>query len=372
LGSRNSALRTNHKTELQKKKEGNHENSNKSGNDSGGFMRANTKKHFVLFSLSIGLLLSASLGGAQVGTRGKLPGGRAVSSAAQLEKHQAMTQPSSSFNFTLLNYPGTLATSLQAINKGATTSKVELVGGYGTETSSGFLARVSGTKSLIETYQTVNVPHGIQTFALGVNDLGNIVGQYQDSSGIWHGYEESAGKFTEINVPFAGTTGTFAVSMNNSGEIVGLYNLGSGGGYGFTLIAGTYTSINYPGATTATASDINNNGDIVGQYSDTTGTVHGYLLSGGTYTSIDFPGATWTTAYGINDAGDIVGSYCTTSGCVSTEEGMQGFLLSGGTFTTIAVPNEPVTAATAINNAGVIVGFYEDAAGVIEGFMATP
>jgi hypothetical protein len=335
-------------------------------------MRANTKKHFVLSLLSIALLLSASLGGAQVGARGKLPSGRAASPAAQVEKHQATAPPSSSYNFTLLNYPGTLATSGAAINKGATTSKVELVGGYGTETASGFLARVSGTKNLIETYQTVNVPHAIQTFAEGVNDLGHIVGQYQDSSGAWHGYEESGSKFTEINVPFAGTTGTFAVSINNSGEIVGLYNLGSGGGYGFTLIAGTYTSINYPGATTATVSDVNNNGDIVGEYSDTSGTVHGYLLSGGTYTSIDFPGATWTSAYGINDAGDIVGSYCTTSECISTQEGSQGFLLSGGTFTTIAVPNEPVTAVLDINNAGVIVGFYEDAAGVIEGFMATP
>ena len=51
---------------------------------------------------------------------------------------------------------------------------------------------------------------------------------------------------------------------------------------------------------------------------------------------------------------------------------MQAFLLSGGTFTTIAVPNEPVTLAVAISNAGAIVGVYEDAAGVIEGFMATP
>jgi hypothetical protein len=335
-------------------------------------MRANTKRHFVLFSLSVGLSLSASLGGAQVGTRGKPPGGRAASLAAQVEKHQATAPPSPSYNFTLVNYPGSLDTFIETINKGATTSKVEVVGAYGTETENGFLARVSGTKTFTETYQaTPNIPHAIQQFPLGVNDLGEIVGQYQDSSGIWHGYEESGGKFTGINVPFAGTTGTFAGSINDSGEIVGLYE-GSGGGYGFTLIAGTYTSINYPGATSTEASNVNNNGDIVGEYSDTSGAVHGYLLSGGTYTSIDFPGAIWTSAYGINDAGDIVGSYCTTSECISTQEGSQGFLLSGGTFTTIDVPNEPVTIVLDINNAGVIVGTYEDAAGVIEGFMATP
>jgi hypothetical protein len=336
-------------------------------------MKANTKKHFVLFSLSIGLLLNASLSGAQVGARGKLPVGRAASPAGQVEKHQAMTPSSPSYNFTLVNYPGSLDTFVETINKGATTSKVEVVGSYGTETENGFLARVLGTKTFTETYQkTANISHAIQQFPLGVNDLGQIVGQYQDSSGIWHGYEESGGKFTEINVPFAGTAGTFASSINDSGEIVGLYELGSGEGYGYTLIAGTYTSINYPGATTSEASNVNNIGDIVGEYSDTSGAVHGYLLSGGTYTSIDFPGAIWTSAFGINDTGDIVGSYCTTSECISTQEGSQGFLLSGGTFTTIAVPNEPVTIVLDINNAGVIVGTYEDAAGVIEGFMATP
>ena len=60
-----------------------------------------------------------------------------------------------------------------------------------------------------------------------------------------------------------------------------------------------------------------------------------------------------------------LGEYSDTSGDV------HGYLLSGGALTTIAVPNEPVTLAIDINNAGAIVGFYEDAAGVIEGFMAT-
>jgi hypothetical protein len=335
-------------------------------------MTTQTLKHFAWFSLLMSLLLSASLSLAQAGIGGKLPGKGAAFSSTQKATRQAQPKGSPSYTFTLLNYPGTVSTYASAINKGATTSKAEIVGGYGAGTSSGLLLRVSGTKTLTETYQTVNEPHAMQSVAEGINDLEQIVGQYEDASGTWHGFERSGGKFSEINVPFAGASGTFAVSINNSGEIVGLYDLSSGGGYGFTLIAGTYTSISYPGATTATASDVNNSGDIVGNYSDTSGAFHGYLLSGGTYTSIDFPGATWTNAFGINDAGDIVGSYCTTSECISTEEGMQGFLLSGGTFTTIAVPNEPVTLAVAISNAGAIVGLYEDAAGVIEGFMATP
>ena len=161
--------------------------------------------------------------------------------------------------------------------------------------SSGFHARVSGTKTFMETYQTVNDPHATLTFPLGVNDLGQIVGQYQDSSGIWHGYEEIGGKFSEINVTFAGTSGTFAASINNSGEIVGGYN-STAGGYSFTLIAGTYTSFNYPGAVFSEAFDVNTNGDIVGIYEDTSGVFHGFLLSGGTYTPIDFPGATYTQA----------------------------------------------------------------------------
>ncbi len=332
-----------------------------------------------LGSAVLGLLLIVYLSQAQVRAFGKLPRKGAPSPAARVasrEARQTKTSGSPSYTFTLLNYPGQLFTNAIGINKGATTSKVAIAGGYGynVETESGFLVRLSGKKTVTEAYQTVNDPKGIFQLATGVNDLGQIVGWYEDSSGLLHGYEKSSGKFTELNVSFEGASGTFVESINNSGEIVGVYSAADGEGYGFSLIGGTYTSLNYPGATYTEANDVNTNGDIVGLYIDASGINHGFLLSGGTYTSIDFPGATGTYANGINDSGDIAGTYCPSGAtdCLDTEEGAQGFLLSGGTFTSIVIPNEFFTDVTDINNDGVVVGYYQDAAGVNEGFMATP
>jgi len=332
-----------------------------------------TKQTLKNFALALGLLALAlipSTSWAQVGLGPKLPGKNPASAATQAASHQTKTPGAPSYTYTLLSFPGTLYTYPEGINLGATTSKIEIVGGVG---QGGFLARVSERKTVTETYDAVNYPHEpAEQTASDVNDSGEIVGQYNDSSGVSHGYERSAGKFTTLNVPFAGATGTAAFGINNSGEIVGEWTDSDGGEHAFTLIGGTYASFDYPGAKYTTATDVNNAGVIVGNYVDTSFVSHGYLLSGGTYTSIDVPGATFTNSTGINDAGDIVGTYCPTSECLSNSEGAQGYLLSGGVFTTIAIPGEFYTYLVVINNNGVLLGGYVDAAGLAVSFLATP
>jgi len=333
-------------------------------------MTKQTLKHFALSLALLGLALSASPSMAQVGLTSKRPGARAASSPAQAASHRAQTPGSQSYTYTLLSFPGDLYTYAVGINKGATTSKIEIVG---SQSQGGFLVGVSEKKTVSEAYQAVNYPHAAeQVGASDINDLGQIVGAYIDSSGVYHGYERSLGKFTKIDVPFAGATGTLAVAINNSGEVVGSWTDSSAASHGFTLIGGTYTSLDYPGATQTTATDINSVGAIVGWYIDTSGVYHGYLLSGGTYTSFDAPDSVYTAATGINDAGAIVGAYCTTSECSSTSVGQQGFLLSGGVFTTIAVPGEVETGLSDINNNGAVIGYYQDAAGLVVSFLATP
>jgi len=345
-------------------------------------MTKQTLKHFAVVSALLGLLLSASVAGSQVGALRKLPGKRAGSSASQAPARPAKTPGSPSYTFTLLNFPGTLSTLAEGINLGATSSAVEIVGGINIdddvvngngETQGGFVARVSGTKIFNETYEALNDPHiPVYQGVLGINDSGDVVGTYLDSSGEFHAYEKVGAKFTDIDVTLAGANNTTAYGINNSGEVVGSYEDASGLSHGFMLVGGTYTSINYPGAVQTAASGINSSGEIVGEYGDNSGW-HGFLLSGGTYTSFDFSaGTTETWAAGINDSGDIVGFYCLTEECVGDLSGAQGFLLSGGTFTTIAVAGEVYTQALGINNKGQIVGFYQDAAGLIGSFLATP
>ncbi|MGA7078003.1 MAG: hypothetical protein WBQ43_12795 [Terriglobales bacterium] len=337
-------------------------------------MTRQTLKNFALALSLLGLALIPSTSSAQVGLASKVSGKRRPSGAAQTASHQTKT-PGASYTYTLLSFPGTFYTYANGINPSATTAKTEIVGAYNLadgEGGTGFLAHVSGTKIVAESYEADNYPHEPpQQAANGVNDAGQIVGVYVDSSGVDHGYERSGGKFSTINVPFAGATATLADGINNSGEIVGGW-WDSSGSHAFTLIGGAYASFDYPGATFTTALDVNNAGEIVGYYQDTSGVGHGFLLSGGTYTSIDAPGAVWTNSTGINDAGDIVGLYCTTSQCLSTNEGEQGFLLSGGVFATVAIPGEYGTYLIDINNNGVLLGAYEDAAGLYVSFLATP
>jgi len=344
-------------------------------------MTKRTLTYLAVTSSALVILLGASLSWAQVEPVGKFPARRAASSAARMGSRQASQTKAPgapSYTYTLLSYPGQLSTTAICINKGAATSKTEITGGYGTApdllAQAGFLARVSGTKTVTETYQSVSYPHEpAGQYATCVNDLGQIVGTYVDSSGVAHGYERTGGKFTTLDVPFTGATGTTPISVNNSGEVVGTWIDGDGNAHGFTLIGSTYASFDYPGGTQTSPADVNNAGDIVGSCYDASGVYIGFLLSGGTYTPIEYSGAVETYAEGINDSGVIVGNYCTSSGCETDLDGVQNFLWSGGVYTPISIlPGEVLTAAIDINNNGVLVGYYQDAAGLLVSFMATP
>jgi probable HAF family extracellular repeat protein len=323
-------------------------------------------KNAVLSAGLLGLALSTSTSWAQVGGRSKLP----ASAAAQAASHREKAQGTPSYSYTVLAYPGSLSTNVNGINHGVTTSKIEIVGTAGTQ---GFIASVSEKKTTTEKYQALDYPHvSTQVTPIGINDSGQIVGTYVDSSDVSHGFVRNGVKFTTLAVTFAGATSTIPLANNDAGEIVGGWTDSGGVTHAFTLVGSTYTSFDYPGATYTQANDINTQGDIVGFYEDSSGVYHGFLLSGGTYTSTDFPGAIYTLNVAINDAGNIAGDYCTTSECLSTSEGEQGFVLSGGVFTSFGIPGEYSTYVSDMTNNGALLGAYVDAAGLVVSFMATP
>jgi len=339
-------------------------------------MRKQTLKNFALALVLLGLASIPSTSAAQFAPASKLPGKNAASAAARAESRRRQTPGTPSYTYTLLSYPGTFYTVAVGINPGATTSKKKIVGVYSApnapEGGFGFLAHVSGTKTVAENFAAMKYPReALLQYALGVNDSGEIVGTYEDSSGVFHGFELSGARLTTLNVPFTGAEETDTEGLNNSGEIVGAWTDSGGNTHGLTLIGGNYASFDYPGAYFTYAEGVNSAGEIVGYYIDAIGS-HGFLLSGGTYTSIDFPGAAGTGSSGINDVGDIVGIYCTTSECDSSGAGVQSYVLSGGVFTTVAIPGEVSTTLSDINNNGVLVGFYQDAAGLLVSFLATP
>src|SRR6266436_3958946 len=179
----------------------------------------------------------------------------------------------------------------------------------------------------------------------------------------------SAFSFTQVDAPNA--TLTRALGINDAGQIVGDFR-NSTGTHGFLDTGGSFTQLDVPGATTLPARGINDAGQIVGVFTNSTGT-HGFLDTGGSFTPLDVSGTSFTTAFGINDAGQIVGFFTNSTGS-------HAFLDTSGSFTQLDVPGATVgdatlgtggTAAAGINDAGQIAGLFFNSTGE-HGFLATP
>jgi len=251
------------------------------------------------------------------------------------------------------------------------------------------------------TFTTIVVPGSLPGttggFALGLNDWGQIVGDFTDNAGT-HGFLDTGGKFTAINPP--GDTFTLLNGINNLGQILGssssigsflyahgtftpLSNLGgsafafgvndlgqivgggvgSNGSLGFLFTRGRITTYAAPGASVTAGYGINDFGQIVGNYLDSTG-FHPFLDTRGVFTNIEVPGE-FPLATGINNLGQITGDFCDDEGC-------HGFLDTKGNFTTIDVPDASFTDPEGINDLGQIVGVFADSTGLFSAFVATP
>jgi len=210
----------------------------------------------------------------------------------------------------------------------------------------------------------IDVPDSQSTVARGINDRGQIVGQFFPTGGGTGGFLFSHG--TYVNIDPQGTHGVGSANgINARGQIVGVAQQ-AGVSEGFLDTNGTFTSIAVPGALATDAAGINARGQIVGAYTDQPfsnfpGGVHGFLDTDGTFTSVNVPGALGIRANGINDWSGIVGDYFDTT--------WHGFLDVEGTFIRLDIAGAVQTHAQGINDRGQIVGWYEDSAGISHGFL---
>lgn len=227
----------------------------------------------------------------------------------------------------------------------------------------------------------IDIPGAAVTLAFGMNDAGQVVGAYQDGSTFaTHGFvRDPAGAVIPIDFP-GGVAGTQALGINNLGDIVGFYFSG-GAQHGFVRDAGgRFTSIDAPAATgqVTAAVGINDFGQIAGYYYGTSDTssfasYHGFVRQAdGTFVVVDFfPTPTVTFPYtfltGINDLGQVTGYYA-----LNPFTGFVGDL--GGNFTAVAFPTNgarSITAPDGLDAAGDIAGVYRLASGE-NGFAAAP
>lgn len=264
------------------------------------------------------------------------------------------------------------------------------------------------------TYQTIAAPGAMSTNPVGIDDQGQIVGNYTNSLGTY-GFIDTGGTFTTlagVTVINTSSNGTLLVStangfatyfngkyspitipgypylpppyfqpfpvtptaIDNSGQIVGNAELEAWEAQ-FLVNGNQLTLLSLvDGEHQIQANGLNNQAVIVGTQVVVD---HGQPFGGGALPSF---GAIYNSAAGnwtlvqaadsldtnfsaINNSDQIVGS----AAPYAYPPYDQAVLYSGGVFTYLAVPNTPESAATGINDLGEIVGNTLN-----QGFLAIP
>ncbi len=268
-------------------------------------------------------------------------------------------QPATSIQLlTTFDYPGATSTSPIGINDRGDVS------GYFVDSSGatrGFVRLRNGsfTAPIVEPNDTGNSTRGE-----GINSSRLLCGYYlngADQSN--HGYFLSGRTFTQFDV--AGASQTFLFGLNDAGNFVGSF-IDSSGFQGFINEGGTTTVFNVPGASATEPLGISSSDEAVGLYFDPSG-LHGFFrdASGVLTFPMDVPGSTLTVLADLDDSGRIVGSYNDSAG---QNHGL--LMLSSGAFLSFDYPGATETGLNGINNAGLMCGRYTDSAGIPHGFIA--
>ena len=241
-------------------------------------------------------------------------------------------------------------------------------------------------------YTSFQVPGSSRTAALGVNNQGQIVGDFV-LNGIQSGFLYSGGNFQTIACPNASFT--IAQGINDNGVIVGWCNP-TGEAQGFIYQNGSFTYLSYPGSFRTVLNGVNHLGDVVGSYQLSNYSQYGFAYSNGAFKALSaksanginlsetiaanvcstnchgivkaktkggwitvqkvyYPGASSTTLGGINDNGDLSGLLQPTP-----TEVPHGFVYFKDTnkFFGFNIQGNPAMQATGINNSRQVVGFY--------------
>jgi hypothetical protein len=262
---------------------------------------------------------------------------------------------------TTFDYPGTGNLTLpQKINE-----RGDIVGEFidSTGVTRGFVRFSDGSFSdpIVDPNDTVGFTEG-----RGINNSGTVCGDYASSDDNNHGFFLSGGTFTEYEVP--GAVSTSVLGINDVADFTGSFSYGSGIFQGYVSVGGTITSFSVPGAIQTLAYEINNSNQlVVGYYIDGSGIVHGYYrdATGTLHFPIDPSGSAATVLFGLNDKNWVVGRYADSSGVT---HGL--FFVPPNNFFTFDYPGSTFTSLNGISDQGNICGRFVDASGIGHGFIA--
>jgi uncharacterized membrane protein len=226
------------------------------------------------------------------------------------------------------------------------------------------LAVGAGERSL--RFTAIDFPGAIATTAFGINERGEVVGSYTDSSNKTHGFVQIGEVFRSVDFP--GALMTRARGISPAGEIVGNYRLPGEplvNAHGYLLTRdGQFRRVDFPGHVNTIPQRIGPDGTILGCYhdTDTMDTMHGIVVRGDELAEFATPASMHN---GATPGGKIiVGLYTDTTG-----HGRAYLLKSDGKFVPFDAPDSTSTAGWDINPARRAVGVYQDAAGRSHGFV---
>jgi len=210
-----------------------------------------------------------------------------------------------------LDNPGSSDTALQSVNNG-----LGAIGYYGDNTAShaAIYSFANGAWTTLP-----DIPNMPNNLGWGINRSGAAVG-YAGGGNNGFGYnptnpaawvwDPSSQSYSFFAVPGAPQYSTYADGINNKGQIMGNYFDTNGVAHGFLKEGESYTTIDVPGATSTYAYSINNSGTLAGLWFNLSGWAEGFVrTSDGVFTVVDFPGSLETSLGGVNDRGDICGQW---------------------------------------------------------------
>lgn len=207
--------------------------------------------------------------------------------------------------------------------------------------------------NLLATGIVCSIAPNFQTYALGINNRGAIVGYFEKPrGGPFRGFKRDANGVFErpIDNPSAAVPLTVASGINDSGVTVGYYGFSRNFFGGFVLSQGVFTNLQL--GTSTRVLGINNTGDFVGTFD-----AHGFVSSNGVVSYVDYPGAGNTEAQGIAADGTIVGDFRIGDMTFAFIRG------PGGQFKPLRISSED-TAAYGVNSAvHTVVGAYGNGLG---------
>ena len=173
--------------------------------------------------------------------------------------------------FMTVNQPGFVFNQLLGINQNGTE-----IAGYSSTDPAGMVGQQAlSLQGKVFTNINALLPVNFNSQATGVNNADTVVGFYQyNTAGDFSAFTDKGGVITSFQFP--GSISTQALGINDMGEIVGDYIKG-GQMFGFLDNSGVFSTINPSGATASTANGINDHGSIVGFYTNAAGNTVGFV-----------------------------------------------------------------------------------------------